>query len=70
MDGEWKIGSVWYPNVISLSETPEDGSYTYYAVVTLNESQAKSDVFEIGFRCDYWRSGAFRVKNVKIEKGQ
>lgn len=70
VDGEWKTGSIWYPNVVSLSSAPEDGFYNYASLVTLNQNQANSNVFEIGFRCDYWRSGSFRVRNVKIEKSQ
>lgn len=68
-DGGWSIGNIWYPDLVKLTEAPEDGIYRFAATLAINEKMANASTFNIGFRCDNWASGAFRVRNVKIEKG-
>lgn len=69
VDNGWSINNIWYPNVAYLNNVPEDGIYTFSSVVSLNSSQAKAKWFEICFRCDNWGSGSFRIRRIKIEKG-
>ncbi len=68
-DGEWFGENVWDLSLISLHEVPEDGVYKYVVSVVINEHMADISNFDIGFRCDNWSTGAFRVRNIKIEKG-
>ena len=67
-DGLWNIGNVWN-NVVKLEDKPKNGKSTYYATNKINGRMVDIDVFTIGFRCDYWASGSFRVRKVKIERG-
>ena len=69
VDGVWDIGNIWDSGLISLEEPPEDGIYTFTCTKKINKKMAQASTFSLGFRCDYWGSGAFRVRNVKIEKG-
>ena len=55
--------------VAYLGSSPEDGIYSFNHTVILDEEAAASSIFELGFRCDNWASGAFRVRKIKIEKG-
>lgn len=68
VDKNWTVGNIWYPNVVRISKVPNEEIYRYVSTVEINDAQALANEFEIGFRCDYWNSGAFRVRNVKIEK--
>lgn len=68
-DGKWYTGNVWDGSLISLTEAPEDGVYIFTSTREVNEDMAMVSTFGVGFRCDYWGSGSFRVRNVKIEKG-
>lgn len=69
VDKSWEIGNVWNSKLVKLTETPEDGVYKYTATSRITEKNVGSTTFNIGFRCDYWSSGSFRVRNVKVEKG-
>ena len=69
VDHKWSIRNIWYPNVVHLVEPPDDGRYLYKSTISIDKSMAQASDFQIGFRCDNWASGAFRVRNVKIEKG-
>ena len=68
-DGVWTIGNIWNSNLIILTDVPSDGVYTYTVTNTLTEDMANASTFDIGFRYDNWASGKFRVRHVKIEKG-
>lgn len=69
VDSEWKICNVWNPKLVSLEKAPLDGIYKYsYSCIIEGDSVAASN-FIVGLRCDNWKSGSFRVKNVMIEKG-
>jgi len=68
-DGKWTSNNVWNNSLIYLKGVPEDGIYQFTSTVTVDESMLDKSWFDIGFRCDYWASGSFRVRNVKVEKG-
>ena len=68
-DGGWTTGNVWNSSLVRLAEVPANGVYTYTCTVPISEAMTHISTFNIGFRCDYWASGSFRVRNVKIEKG-
>ena len=68
VDGQW-VGNLWSDNLISLRTAPEDGVYKYTAISRITDKNVDGVRFDLGFRCDYWKSGSFRVRNVKVEKG-
>lgn len=68
-DGKWTAGNVWNGKLVNLNEVPEDGVYSFTSTVVIDDNMAKVSRFDLGFRCDYWASGSFRVRNVKVEKG-
>lgn len=68
-DGSWQIGNVWTSNLIYYETPPKDGTCYYSVTNSLSEEMAAASAFDMGFRCDYWKSGAFRVRAVKVEKG-
>lgn len=69
-DGKWNSGNVWNEKLVYLFEAPEDGVYRYTATVAVSGAMVDISTFDIGFRCDYWASGMYRVRDVKIEKGE
>lgn len=69
-DGKWNSGNVWNGNLVNLFEAPEDGMYRYTATVAVSGAMVDVNTFNIGFRCDYWASGMYRVRYVKVEKGE
>ena len=69
-DGKWNSGNVWNGNLVNLFEAPDDGMYRYTATVAVSGAMVDVNTFNIGFRCDYWASGMYRVRDVKIEKGE
>ena len=69
VDGSWDIGNVWDSKIIRLTEVPENGVYKYTAISRITEKNVNAVQFNLGFRCDYWASGSFRVRNIKVEKG-
>lgn len=69
VDNEWKIKNFWSPNIVKLVDVPKDGIYRYQIKFKLESNQANAELFSLGFRCDNWASGSFRVRNIKIEKG-
>ena len=68
VDGSWSIGNVWNDGLVSLREPPEDNIFKYSTVNTITEQNVQANTFDLGFRCDYWRTGRFRVKSVGIVK--
>lgn len=70
VDGKWDISNVWDPSLVYLEETPRDGVYYYKSTIHVNEAMTHASEFGVGFRCDNWNSGSFRVKNVMIIKGE
>ena len=69
-DGKWNIGNVWSMNLVNVQEPPQDGIYQYTISNHVNEKMEGITNFDIGFRCDYWGRGMFRVRKVQIEKGR
>ena len=67
-DGSWRVGNPWN-RFVWITTAPEDGVYRYTSSCIIDEEMVKAEVFQIGFRCDNWNTGAFRVKDIKIEKG-
>lgn len=68
VDGMWDIGNIWNGNLISLHVTPKDDVYTCCTVNMIDENNASGNTYYLGFRCDNWRSGKFRIRNISIEK--
>ena len=68
-DGKWGTGNIWNKNLIDLNTPPEDGVYYYTVTSKISESMKETSFFMIGFRCDNWASGSFRVRNIKVEVG-
>ena len=68
-DHGWTYANGWSNQLVYLKEPPEDGVYVFESVFTVNESMTNVSTFDLGFRCDYWGSGRFRVRNVKVERG-
>ena len=68
-DGRWYTGTVWSASLVNLAQPPEDGVYRFQSVTTLTGAMPEVSRFEIGFRCDYWGSGSFRVRAIRIVKG-
>ena len=68
-DGTWDKGNVWSGNLIYLDAPPQDGIYSFTVTNTVNRQMETVSNFDIGFRCDYWKSGSFRVRKIKIEAG-
>lgn len=66
-DGTRAVNSPWN-KIISLKKVPKDGVYSIRKECALTEKTAKAGDFYIGFRCDNWESGSFRVRNVSIRK--
>ncbi len=69
-DGRWYTGNVWNKNLVYIDEPPEDGIYHYTSTVTITGEMVGVSNFELGFRCDNWKSGLFRVRYIMIEKGE
>lgn len=68
-DGKWDIGNIWNSSVMCIGQPPADGIYTFTVTREVSDAMIDASVFGVGFRCDYWASGSFRVRKVKIEKG-
>ena len=68
-DGKWNIGNVWTSNLVYLENAPRDGVYLFTVTNTVNEAMVSVSNFDMGFRCDYWTGGYFRIRKVKVEKG-
>ena len=52
-----------------IGQPPADGIYTFTVTREVSDAMIDASVFGVGFRCDYWASGSFRVRKVKIDKG-
>lgn len=67
-DGGWEIGNIWWRGVW-LEEPPPDGIFPYVFTRRIDANMTRGSIIDIGFRCDQWASGSFRVRGLKIEKG-
>ena len=70
VDGAWNAWNIWNNSLVKLDSAPEDGVYKYIGLSGITETNLNSLQFNLGFRCDYWASGSFRVRRVKVEKGR
>lgn len=70
VDGKWNGGNIWTPDLICLKSPPGDGIQRCLSTIRISEKAVHASEFSIGFRFDHWASGEFRIKGVKIEKGQ
>lgn len=68
-DGVWGIGNIWDGSLVWFGEPPANWVYRCVCKYEMTEELIKINNFSLGFRCDNWASGSFRVRNVKIEKG-
>ena len=68
VNGGWTIANLWNTQFVTIREVPGDGIYAFTLANTVSEDMLKASVFNIGFRFDYWASGSFRVRSVKVEK--
>ncbi len=66
VDDGWNIRNIWDGSLLWLGKTPEDGIYNYRNTIAVDHNMAKASTFFLGFRCDGWKSGAFRVRSVKV----
>ena len=66
--GELGASNVWR-GVVDLKEVPTNGVYRFTKTKKIQLVDVNSSSFELGFRCDYWASGQFRVRCIKVEKG-
>ena len=67
--GDWTIGNVWNSKLLYLDTPPEDGIYRYSITQQINEKNAVGNMFNLGFRCDNWACGRFRIRLLKVERG-
>ena len=68
-DGKWSGNNIWNSELVSLNDAPKDGIFPFVYTIRISDEMTRISTFNIGFRCDNWASGLFRVRNVKIEKG-
>ena len=66
--GELGASNIWR-SLVKLNEAPADGVYKYTITKKIRDINVDASSFELGFRCDYWASGQFRVRSIKVEKG-
>ena len=69
VDGSWEIKNVWSTRLMDINAPPNDEIYTFSIASSLDERMSEASNFLLCFRCDYWKSGMFRVRKVKVEKG-
>ena len=67
-DDGWSVGNPWWI-VAYWDSLPENTIYKFEKTTIIDQEMARASVFEIGFRCDNWASGSFRVRKIKSEKG-
>ena len=56
-------------NAMNITETPADGVYHYTATGKLSANYTNATKVQFAPRADYWGSGKYRIRNVKLEKG-
>lgn len=67
-DGDWGKENVWDWRLVGIGECPENGIYHFLCVRQITSDMATIDSFYLGFRCDQWNGGKFRIRDVKVEK--
>ena len=69
-DNSWRAGNVWNGTLARWNTPPEDGVYVFTSTNTVSGEMTEVSTFNLDFRCDYWASGVYRIRNVKIGKGE
>lgn len=69
VDDEWGIPTIWSTHFVNLTVPPADGVYKYTTTVQIVPENVGATKFDLGYRCDYWASGSFRVRKIKVERG-
>ena len=69
-DGGWAKGNIWNSKLMRFSSAPQDGVYIFENTCTIDSDTVDVNTFRLGFRCDNWESGMFRIRDVVIEKGE
>ena len=64
----WFPGNIWNPDFVRLNQAPESELYEFSTTVPITEGVVNSSKFTLGFRCDNWASGSFRVRDITIVK--
>lgn len=59
--------NIWNRKLINLDSPSKNGVYKYITTTAITENTVNSTMFSIGFRCDNWSSGSFRVRNVRAK---
>lgn len=67
-DGGFSTDNVWSPSLINLRELPENGVSTYTSTTVISKEMMDIRIFDVEFRCDYWKTGSFRIRDLVIEK--
>lgn len=65
----WKDRNPWNFSFINIDQVPADGIYTFTKTIIKTSKMVESSKCNLGFRCDYWNSGEFRIRDLKIERG-
>ncbi len=68
-DGKWNSSNVWDSSLVYLNSAPQDGVYNFVTTSRINSEMEHISEFNVGFRCDNWASGSFRIKDLIITKG-
>lgn len=71
VDGQWgyTIISIWRNVISNMTTPPQNGVYRYTSTVAISEETVNRNSFGLGFRADYWGSGRYRYRMIKVEKG-
>ena len=65
----WAQKNAWNSSLANIEFIPLNKIYVFTKTVEVSDEMANAGKCRIGFRCDYWSEGRFRVRDVKIEKG-
>lgn len=65
----WPDRTLWNSSYIRIEDAPKDGVYRFEEVFNKTDAMKETYICDMSFRCDYWKSGSFRVRNVMIECG-
>lgn len=60
---------LWDSELVNLESAPQDDVYRFALTQVTDAQTAAVSNLILGFRCDYWAAGRFRVRYVKIERG-
>lgn len=64
----WNPGNIWNPEVIHITEVPHNGVVICEFTSQIIPEVQNASMFELGFRFDNWATGAFRIRNIRVQK--